>query len=955
MKQVLGVSAFGLKDRVVRPGTGRHALGLSLADVVLPRNPLGRIHPGSEAVDERTHAGLCWPPEARIKPGEPLRRVPIPYVWRALVEARDRSVRWSAGQGVSFPLPRILAEYVAGLIADSTPNRMLSQHNTALPNSRDILPVVAIPDNLDEFGQEALLRELGRAGMSEAMLVWRPVAAALSWLDKVGGDFIPRHMGENDHIHVIYLGSDALEFTTFRLRVKEHHNQRYVLPLRNRPKELPQLTGMDWVGKLIEKDYRGIEVGAFWQAFINFPEMWRAAAGRVWNLEELPRAWSHEQGWTLWNPSQELYNQIYDVEADSCDTLRKILRGSCQLHASSGPSEETVGNGLRRYVRHMSELLPGGKLRGMIVCGPLAPPEIPSWLIAELGALSARGLEVEGELTEPEVDRLWLCTGSNDPVAEGAAIYGQRRLAEIPSYLDTMPQVSILAQGKGQYTWVPLLNAQEVLGGDEFRDTIRGRFQLDQGRRELHVYLCKGPSENASMELEEPIEAQDIPFPGITPCQARLEREIVRKLGSVEAVRQQSFLHDTTDAERYRLAFAKALFTGENSENDKPPEPSTAEMTSPFRRAIFDFPSAPTQDVVLDVEVRMRPASGLARVELVPKDASFLQGRRVRLNYSTMRAVARLPRRQRGWPRIQELVVDPNDEALKEESALVGKFEDTFPTDGNYEGIIDGICDRVLKKTALKLIADLQLWVHTIDQDGQACTRAGNDIIQRIAAKFESDFRNLKSSLKDKVFSRAAWLYSSTPDNITAYIREILTGKFTRRWSSAAEAASRVFVREEDFRTLFQAIARRADSSSDGVASFPIQAPRAICRVLMFRKDGEKGLDRYMAQLFANRALERMEQQQRAQKFSTLYFQLVRLLLYLLRYRRTDPACFDPNVPESIAVFDKAMESMIVAKRKNFRRARQLQDLIDGINNYLYYEGTEDVLTVLEDLAGDMD
>jgi hypothetical protein len=961
MKQALGISAFGLKDCVAQAGAGCHESGFYLADAVLPLHPFGRIRTGSDVADGRIHAGLSWPPEAQIQSGQSLRRAPISYVWRALVEAGDRNMRWSVGQGVSFPLPRILAWHVASLIVNGTTDPALSQDINVPSHAQAILPVVAIPNTLDEFGQEALLRELGKVGLTEAMLVWRPVAAALSWLDKVEGDF-PRRMGEDDHIHVIYLGPDALEFTTFRLRVKEHNNQLYVLPLRDRPEHLPQLTGMDWAGRLIEKTCRDIEHGAFWQAFTHFPEIWKAVAGQAWNQEELPRAWSQKHGWTLWNPSPEIYNQIYNVTADPCDTLREILRASCRLNSRAEASSESMDKALRNEVRRMSEILAGGRLRGMIVCGPLVPHEVPPWLDAELAALSARGLDVDGELSEPEAGRLWLCTDNDDPVAEGATIYGQRTLAEIPSYLDTMPQVSILAQGQGQYTWVPLLNAQEVLGGTEFKDTIRGRFQLDRGRRELHVYLYKGPLENAPSEQDDTFDAQTLPFEGIAPCQARLVREVIRKLGSVEAVGQRSFFHSNANLARYGLAFAEAFFEGKESQNDKTPEPSAGEMVqTPFRRAVFSFPLAPAQDVVLDVEVRMRPASGLARVELVPKDASFLQGHKVRLNYATMHGAVRLPRRQRGWPSIQELVVDPNDKLLKEGRHHIEKFERTLPTDNNYESITNNIRDMVLKRAAQTSIANFELWVHAIDEDGQACTSEGNDIIKRIANKFECDFQSLESFQKDKVFSRAAWLYTSTPQNIVTYVRGILIGDFLRReWMWAIEAASRIFASEEDFRILFKAIAGRAGRNIAGTRPFPIQAARAICRVLMFRKNGEKGLDRNMAQLFAQRAMEGLQEQQGAQNFRTLYFQLIRLLLYLLRYRRTDPACFDPNSLQSIGVFLEAIESMVEAKRYfaktgGFGKARQIQEIIEGFENHLHYKGTEHFLTVLGDLAGDRD
>jgi hypothetical protein len=935
-----------------------------LADTVLPINPFGRIRTGDKAEDKRTHAGLYWPPEARIKVGEPLRRAPIPYVWRALVEAGDRIARWNVGRGVSFPLPRILASHVASLLTNGSHKQSASQRDDESVDSTDTMPVVAIPDNLDEFGQEILLRELTALGLHKAMLVWRPVAAALAWLDKVEGDF-PRHMDEDDHIHIIYLGSDALEFTTFRLRVKDYNNRLYVLPLRDRPKFLPRLTGMDWAGRLIEESFEGINHGAFWQAFTNFPEIWGVIAGRTWKQEELPRAWSMGPEWVLWNPSPDLYDRIYNIKADPCDTLREILQGSCKLHTHEEESLDTMERTLQKEVRRMAQLFPKGKLRGMIVCGPLSPYTKPSWLTDEFDTLAKRGLEVEGGLMDPAAGRLWYSTDCDDPIAEGAAIYGQRTLNEIPTYLDTMPQISILAQEQGQYAWIPLLNAQEVFGGTEFKDTIEGRFQLDRGQRQLHAYLYKGPSENAPKEAKDTFDAQYLKAENITNCQARLVRQVVRILGNVDSVRKRSFFRNNPNYSRYGVAFAEVLFNGEGGEQVRKIESSLTEKAfTPLRRAVFDFPSAPANDLALDVEVRMRPASGLAKVELIPMDESFLHGRNVQLNYSTMYAVDRLPKRQRGWPRIQELILDPEDYILRQRKHFVSIFENTTPTASNYTNILNDIRDKVLKGTDQKTIAGLFLWVQAIDQNGQACTQEGNDIVRRIATKFDQDFDQLDiprmRNIQNTMFTRATWLYTSTPQNIVTYVKDVLAGNFIQKgWTWATEAASRAFIEGEEFQFLFEAIAKRARRFNETAAPFPIQAARSICRVLMFREDGHKGLDAKMAKLFARRALERLHKEQKNRNYKILYFQLILLMLYLLRYRKTDPSCFDPNSPKTIEVFEEAMESMAEAKRffsrtRNFGNAKRVQSIINGFEKYLHYEGTEDVLTVLSDLAGDM-
>jgi hypothetical protein len=981
VKTVLGVSAFGLQDCVARPGAGCRQLGFYPTSAVLPTTPFGRILTGDEAYRERTHAGLPWPPEARIQPGEPVRRSPIAAVWRALVVAGDRMVRWDAGRGVSFSLARILASYLKALMMGNLPEQGPLPPGSARRESSAL--VVAIPNHLDEFGQELILRELAAMECPEPMLVWRPVAAALSWLAKVEGDF-PTRMGENDHIHVICLSPDALEFTTFRLRVKEHNNQYYVLPLRDRPKRQPPLTGMDWAGRLIEENFAGIDEGAFWQAFIQFPEIWQALAGRPWNWDDLPRPWSQSGQWTLWDPEPDLCRHIYDTKAASCIPLREILKQSCEID-SDNALHGSISEVLLSEVQRMGKLFPGGRLRGMIICGPLAPRTIPPWLSSELEQLASRGLKVEGNLAEPEAGRLWLCAECDDPISEGAAIYGQRRLANIPSYLDTMPQISILAQEWGRLMWVPLLKAKEVLGGEEHKDRIEQRFQLDAGKRNLNVYLYKGPVDEAPNETQDIFDPQALPLGGVSPCRARLVREVVRRLGSLERVIQRlagpqanqdiDYFRVDTQEGRYGRAFAETLFTGKGHEDAQSPEPFTVELArTPLRRATLDFPSAPERDTVLDIEVRIRPASGLAKIEILAEDASFLQGDRVLLNYSNMRFASSLPRRMRGWPRIEEIVVDPEDYVMRSRELWIKSFEATLPAAQEYIRVLDGLRNNVLKGSTRRLVAGLQLYVGAIDQDGLACTSTGNDLVLRISEKFERDFLALQSTrvpmperYLSKVVSRAGWLFRATPPRIVEYLRrKLLEGYTSEGWKTAVEAASRAFVNVDDFRLLFSSIADLAgsgplDNVDDNVdRTFPIYAARSVCNILMMRKDGEKGLvNCEMAQLFADRALKRLlkEQNKRPKpNFKMLYFQMIRLLFYLLRYRKTEPSSFDPNSPKSISVFEKAKESVMLAK-EFFRgyptKVRQIATIIDGFDKYLHYSGTEDVISVLRDLAED--
>jgi hypothetical protein len=169
-RKILGCSFDGLRDRLFVVGEENpRGETCGPTNVILPLHQFGRLFTGGQANEARVSSGLCWPPEARVNSGGFVHRVPVSYAWRLLVDAGDKPVRWTVGEGVSFPLTKILAAHIAG-------------HLEGVGNGQDLI-VIAIPNDLDEFGQFGLLQDLKRQGLQNIQLIWRPVAAALAWLE----------------------------------------------------------------------------------------------------------------------------------------------------------------------------------------------------------------------------------------------------------------------------------------------------------------------------------------------------------------------------------------------------------------------------------------------------------------------------------------------------------------------------------------------------------------------------------------------------------------------------------------------------------------------------------------------------------------------------------------------------------------------------------------------------
>ena len=122
--------------------------------------------------------------------------------------------------------------------------------------------------------------------------MWRPVAAALAWLEEAGGDMKKRTVESNpdDFFLVLYLGADAIECVTFQMRVlQDRKGLDYIVPRRERPRTSHlsrRTTGRAGVLEQIPQARSG--TGAFWQAFVSFPEVVGNVGGEKPTLEKLP-------------------------------------------------------------------------------------------------------------------------------------------------------------------------------------------------------------------------------------------------------------------------------------------------------------------------------------------------------------------------------------------------------------------------------------------------------------------------------------------------------------------------------------------------------------------------------------------------------------------------------------------------------------------------------------------
>lgn len=490
MSKIIGCSFDGLKDRFFVNGIQSPKCNdFCLSDVILPSQYGGKFLVDDEAKQSRISCGFHWPPDAGILEGH-LRRIPVSWAWRLLVDAKDKFVRWNAGSGVSFNVSKILAEYIGGRLGDDGKNA-------------DYV-VIAIPDHLDEFGQESLIKDIASLGIvshaseKKPYLLWRPVAAALAWLDKVQDQF-GKSIHPEDFILVAHIGPDCVEFTTFRLRERVYNNKRFVISLREQPKVELSLCGCDWGTELVRYIFKTDDPTTIWQVLTNIHEIWEILAQRPWNKEQLPRVWSRGNPdntweWDLWEPEETVRDVIWQLEARDSQCLEELTKKNC-AHKRSVSSYNSWHKLLQKGVLDSLNNHKDGKLRGVILSGPLASINPVSWLKDIIHVLESRGL-CALITQEAKLDQIWAPSLNEDIVSEGAYIYGKRLTNDEPTYLDILSQLYTLAERRGIRDWIKLLKEKdlEVEGGKPHQNKLEKIFSLRRGKKILDAYLKKASS-----------------------------------------------------------------------------------------------------------------------------------------------------------------------------------------------------------------------------------------------------------------------------------------------------------------------------------------------------------------------------------------------------------------------------------------------------------------------------
>ncbi len=483
-----GCSLDGCSDTVAMPSLSGTSIEIKKTNIVPACAILSEKTFGTSDVDEKANKsrichGYDWPPEARFDPANGVRRVPISLAWHLLVAAIDSKCFWRANESVYIPLANVIADHVLSFLPEGV---------------NDI--VLAIPNNLHEFGQHALISALKRKGCN-AMLLWRPVAAAIAWCNRLPAVEAKAMLEKDDSLIVIHLGADSFEFVPLRLRKIERNGQKYVVPLRTRPQERAIGAGTDMLASasefLINKLYGIEDQAAIWQAFAVFPDLWKMAKGKTGYDENNNRFIQVNMSWNRWNPHKSLREALQNAQFKS-EWLKSLLKKCCKLDLSKAfPERTTVTEYVRESVQAALEQCHGDVV-GAIITGnfehlPVNDSQTLKHIIFE--ELEKADLEYNAS-PEPAGTYIFYPEETDvDLIAEGCLIYHDRISKNLPTYFDTLPKLDIRARILGRPEWCSLVKDDVIPGGETYENPSPPKFAVKPGQHEIEFYLMREDSD----------------------------------------------------------------------------------------------------------------------------------------------------------------------------------------------------------------------------------------------------------------------------------------------------------------------------------------------------------------------------------------------------------------------------------------------------------------------------
>ncbi|MDX2198596.1 MAG: hypothetical protein SF069_06440 [Phycisphaerae bacterium] len=383
---------------------------------------------------------------------------------------------------------------------------------------------LVVPNTLDAERQDAMLRALRSRGI-DPFLLWRPVAAGLSWIHRFDRTL---HLALKDAdrpigvLWTIHLGLDAFELACVELHVREFGGKRIVLPARRLP-VLKSLygEGLFWAECLASSATSSYDAegGAAWNLLWTTPwleRVLRTARSPAANGSILPTSGTLHDGLSMLRQTDPcgaffeglLRRGTTGIAHNAHQTRLTRLRSTwaplsgpfTQPKLAAFHPKSQLGLWLSEV---QAAVAPGLPVLGYVGTGSFAGVSVGRTSLA--GAV-ARELLGEQSTSHAIVEGVGSEVG--ELLAEGAALCAGRRTRGIPPYLDTLPQLESLIVRAGEPAWEDLLGARNryVNGGEPWK-YVPPNLGLYVQREERHLKL------SVWREGHDTVREAIVPFP----------------------------------------------------------------------------------------------------------------------------------------------------------------------------------------------------------------------------------------------------------------------------------------------------------------------------------------------------------------------------------------------------------------------------------------------------------
>lgn len=448
------VEAFGLNDKVLDTKSHElHCLGNRLSTVIIDDDRA--IISGKNAIYNRIANGFSFPIESSIEDNfTGICRIPVCALWNKFIISKENSKAKISvklrnySKNKEFPnydvyVDELLCNHLENLVKQSVKNFSKEDHF-----------IIPIPNELTEYAQEYLIRNLKKDGI-EVTFIWREVAAIMQFLEDKKNTI---QFKEGQRIKVVYLGIDSFESCVFEL---QKHND-VLLPVRRRPSaKKNMLSGFDFLHQNLVNYFKNSgrerlsEDKVIWQILNTRQD----GIESVFGFNITPTTFPIDSG-----------------NIELLDTIKCFPLIKEQIHRSN-------------IFEQTADLPPCNK--NLSICDFVVDNTEPYDDILLCGQLSNKDFceRMKRSIAYQTNANIWY--SDKDLILDGSKLYKHNIDNELPTYLDSLPPLAIAYLEEEEYKWEYLVKENQlVAGGKEFvSPNPFDKFALRKNVNRIPIYL----------------------------------------------------------------------------------------------------------------------------------------------------------------------------------------------------------------------------------------------------------------------------------------------------------------------------------------------------------------------------------------------------------------------------------------------------------------------------------